>query len=122
MDMSGQRHASAALYPGEEPPATNCIGGWVGLRAVLDTTDTTGKILCLCGDRTPVVQSVVGHKLRYPSQYYMYCCSSILFYLYHFVFLLFFFRYLYLFPLLISFILFLYEFTYVICFFLFRRY
>jgi hypothetical protein len=35
--VSGQRHAPAALYPREmTPPHTNCIGGWVRLRAGLD--------------------------------------------------------------------------------------
>jgi hypothetical protein len=35
------------------------VRGWVGLRAGLDTEDR-GKILCLCRDRTPVVQSLVN--------------------------------------------------------------
>jgi hypothetical protein len=35
MKVGGQRHASAALPPGNRP-GTNCIGGWVGTRAVLD--------------------------------------------------------------------------------------
>jgi hypothetical protein len=64
MGVSGQRHAPAALLPpGKEPPGTYCTGGWVGLRAVLDTEDR-GKILCSCrgsnSDR-PVVQPVVSH-------------------------------------------------------------
>ena len=33
--VGGQRHAPAALPPGERP-GTHCIGGWVGLRAGLD--------------------------------------------------------------------------------------
>jgi hypothetical protein len=37
-------------------PGTHWIGGWVGLRAGLDT-ETRGS--SLCRDRTPVVQSVV---------------------------------------------------------------
>jgi hypothetical protein len=36
MEVSGELHAPAALTPGEEPPGTNWIGGWVGPRAVLD--------------------------------------------------------------------------------------
>jgi hypothetical protein len=45
MGVSGQRHASAALYPrGKDPPGTHCTGGWVGPRAGLDT-EARGKIL-----------------------------------------------------------------------------
>jgi hypothetical protein len=36
MGMSGQRHASAALYPWESISGSDWIGGWVGLRAGLD--------------------------------------------------------------------------------------
>jgi hypothetical protein len=44
-DLGGQLHAPAALYPrGKDPPGTHCTGGWVGLRAGLDTEDR-GKIL-----------------------------------------------------------------------------
>jgi hypothetical protein len=35
--VSGQRHAQAALCPGERTPITHCTGGWVGLRAGLNT-------------------------------------------------------------------------------------
>jgi hypothetical protein len=63
MGVSGQRHAQAALYPWERTPCTHCTGGWVGLRAGLDT-EATGKISYLCRgsnlDR-PVVQSVARH-------------------------------------------------------------
>jgi hypothetical protein len=49
--------------PGERTPGTHCTGGWVGLRAGLDT-EATGKILCPCRgsnlDR-PVVQPVARH-------------------------------------------------------------
>jgi hypothetical protein len=61
--VSGQRHAPAALYPGERTPCSRCTGGWVGLRANLDTEDR-GKVLCLCRKSNPdrlVVQSVVRH-------------------------------------------------------------
>jgi len=30
MEMSGQFHAPAALFPGKKPPNTRCIGGWIG--------------------------------------------------------------------------------------------
>jgi hypothetical protein len=39
MWVSGQRHASAALCPGEKTPGTHCTGGWVGPRAGLDTEE-----------------------------------------------------------------------------------
>jgi hypothetical protein len=42
MWVSGQRHAPAALYPGERTPGTHCTGSWVGLRAGLDT-EVRGK-------------------------------------------------------------------------------
>jgi len=35
--VSGQRHAPAALYLQIRNLVTHCIGGWVGLRAGLDT-------------------------------------------------------------------------------------
>jgi hypothetical protein len=37
MRVSGQRHAPAALCPGERTHGTHCTGDWVGLRAGLDT-------------------------------------------------------------------------------------
>jgi hypothetical protein len=42
--MSCQRHAPAAIYPGERTPGTHLTGGWVGPRAGLDT-DVRRKIL-----------------------------------------------------------------------------
>jgi hypothetical protein len=44
--VSGQCHAPAALYPRERTASTYCTGGWVGLRADLDT-EAVGKILYL---------------------------------------------------------------------------
>jgi hypothetical protein len=52
-----------AFTPGERTPGTHCTGGWVGLRAGLDT-ETTGKILCPRRESNPdrpVVQPVVRH-------------------------------------------------------------
>jgi hypothetical protein len=63
MGVSGQLHAPAALCPRERTPGTHCTGGWVGLRAGLDT-EARGKILCPCRGSNPyrpVVQSVVRH-------------------------------------------------------------
>jgi hypothetical protein len=63
MGVSGQRHAPAALCPGERIPGTHCTGGWGRLRAGLDT-EVRGKILCPCRGSNPdrpVVQSVVRH-------------------------------------------------------------
>jgi hypothetical protein len=45
--MSGQRHALIARSPWGKDPGTHCIGGWVGLRAGLNT-EARGKNLCLC--------------------------------------------------------------------------
>jgi hypothetical protein len=40
--VSSQRHAPAALYHQQRIPVTHWIGGWVGLRAGLDTEATAG--------------------------------------------------------------------------------
>jgi hypothetical protein len=37
MGVSDQRHAQAPLYPRERTPSAHGTGGWMGLRAVLDT-------------------------------------------------------------------------------------
>jgi hypothetical protein len=50
--VSVKRHTLAALYPRETTPGTHCIGGWVGLRAGLDT-EARGIILCLCRGSNP---------------------------------------------------------------------
>jgi hypothetical protein len=63
MGVSGQRHASTALCPGERTPSTHCTGGWVGLRAGLDT-EVRGKILFPCQGSNPDrsdVQAVARH-------------------------------------------------------------
>jgi hypothetical protein len=63
MGVSSQRHAPAALFPGERTPGIHCTGGWVSPRAGLDT-EVRGKILCLCRESNPdrpFVQSVVRH-------------------------------------------------------------
>jgi hypothetical protein len=52
-----------AFTPGERTPSTHCTGGWVGLRAGLDT-EVRGKILCPrrgSNPDRPVVQPVVRH-------------------------------------------------------------
>jgi hypothetical protein len=45
-----------ALPPRKDPHGTHCTGGWVGLRAGLDT-EARGKIRCLCWDRTWIARS-----------------------------------------------------------------
>jgi hypothetical protein len=60
MGVNGQRHVLVALYPRGKDPGTRWIGGWVGLRAGLDT-EVRGRLLCLCRGTTPVVQCVVRH-------------------------------------------------------------
>jgi hypothetical protein len=44
MGMSDQRHATAVLYLRDRTPGTHCVGGWVSLRAGLDT-EARGKII-----------------------------------------------------------------------------
>jgi hypothetical protein len=58
MEVSGQRHAPATLYPRERTPGTHWIGGWVGPRAGIDT-EAREETCASAGDRIPVVQSVV---------------------------------------------------------------
>jgi hypothetical protein len=60
MGVSGQRHAPAALYPGERTPVP--IGqeaGWA--TEPVWTQRLEEKSFVSTGDRTPVVQSVVRH-------------------------------------------------------------
>jgi hypothetical protein len=56
MRVSGQRHAPAALCPWERTSGTHYTGGWVGLRAGLDT-EVRGKSFVPAGDRTPIARS-----------------------------------------------------------------
>jgi hypothetical protein len=64
MGVSGQRHAPAALYPGERTPATNWTGGWVDPGAGLDAA-TRRKILCPCRGSKP------GRSVRGQSLYWL---------------------------------------------------
>jgi hypothetical protein len=72
MDVSGQHHAPAALYPRrKDPPGTHCTGGWVGPRAGLDA-EARGKILCLCRGSNlgrPVCSQIL-YLLSYPGSVY----------------------------------------------------
>jgi hypothetical protein len=54
MEASGQLHAPAALFRGEEPPSTHWVGGLVGFRAGLDV-GAKRKIPPSAGNRTLVV-------------------------------------------------------------------
>jgi hypothetical protein len=45
MDVDGQLHATAAIIPLETGPGIHWIGGWVGLRAYLETVEKR-KISC----------------------------------------------------------------------------
>jgi hypothetical protein len=70
-NSTGQVHASAVLYPREKTPGTHWIGGWVGIRAGLNT-EARGKILCLCQGSNlgcPVCKQIL-HWLSYPSCYF----------------------------------------------------
>jgi hypothetical protein len=44
---SDQLHVPAVFHPRGRTPGTHCTGGWLGLRAGLDT-ETREKILCHC--------------------------------------------------------------------------
>jgi hypothetical protein len=68
MGVSGQRHAPAVPYPRERTPGAHLTGGWVGLRAGLDT-EARGKILCPCWGSKPSrpVRSQTLYRLSYPS-------------------------------------------------------
>jgi hypothetical protein len=57
MEVSGQRHASAALTWGEIAPGTHWIGSWVGPRAGLDDVEIR-KVLLLQEIEPPVNQPV----------------------------------------------------------------
>jgi hypothetical protein len=52
-EVSGQRHAPAAVYPRERTAGTDWIGGWVWTQRLEE------KSFASAGDRTTVVQSVV---------------------------------------------------------------
>jgi hypothetical protein len=64
MEVSGQHHAPAALYPrGKNPPPTVPIGqeaGWAP-EPVWTQQRLEEKSSASVGDRTPVVQFVVRH-------------------------------------------------------------
>jgi hypothetical protein len=60
MEVSGQLHGLATLSPGKEASGIHWIGGWVGLRAVLDVV-VRRKIPSLCQEsnlRTPIIQPI----------------------------------------------------------------
>jgi hypothetical protein len=61
MGVSGQRHAPAALYPGEKgtPVPIGQEAGWAP--EPVQTQRIKEKSSASVGDRTPVVQSVVSH-------------------------------------------------------------
>jgi hypothetical protein len=56
MGVSGQRHASAALYPRGKDPYAHWTGGWVDPRAGLDT-EARGKSFLSAEDRTTIALS-----------------------------------------------------------------
>jgi hypothetical protein len=59
--VSGQRHTQTGLYPRERTPDTRWTGGWVGLRAGLDT-GAIGEILSL-GRRSKLGRPVCSQTL-----------------------------------------------------------
>jgi hypothetical protein len=59
--VSGRRHAPAAFFPWGLTSGTHCVGGWVGLRAGLNT-EARRKIFFLSRESNldrPVVQPIV---------------------------------------------------------------
>jgi hypothetical protein len=73
MAVSDQHDAQPRFNPGERTSGRHWIGGWVGLRAGLDTGYKKNPFSSVV-DRTSVVQSIVKilYWLSYPS------CSSLL--------------------------------------------
>jgi len=63
MEVIGQLQAPTALPPGKEPPGTRLIGGWMGLRAGLDTVSkrTISSPRRHSNPGQPIVQTVVSH-------------------------------------------------------------
>jgi hypothetical protein len=61
MGVSGQRHASAALYPPGKGPPVPIVeeAGWAPEPVLTQRLEE--KSCASIGDRTPVVQSVVSH-------------------------------------------------------------
>jgi len=68
MEVSGQRHAPAALYPEERACGTNVIGVWVGSGQNLGVLEKRKKS-CLCrGSKCDfLVQNLPGSILSYLS-------------------------------------------------------
>jgi hypothetical protein len=60
MGVNGQRHYPTAIYSWGKDPDTHWIGGWIGLRADLDT-EARGDSFTSDGNRSSVVQHVVRH-------------------------------------------------------------
>jgi hypothetical protein len=56
MGVSGQRYALAAIYPQGKDPRYHCTGGWVGLRAGMDTEDRGKNPYASSGDRTSIAR------------------------------------------------------------------
>jgi hypothetical protein len=77
MGVTGQHHASIAIYPREKVPGTHWTGGWEGLRAGLDT-EAGGKILASTGDGILVTQFVVR---LYNSYKIIFKCFSLFLYI-----------------------------------------
>jgi hypothetical protein len=75
-EVSGQRHAPAVLYAWEWTPGIHRIGGWMGLRAGMDT-EAGGKILYLRQASNPgrPVCSQTLYWLSYPSSL-LTCCIN----------------------------------------------
>jgi len=64
--VRGQRHAPAAPYP-RERPGTHCTGGWVDLRAGLDSCGKSRPTGIRSSDCPARRQSL--YRLRYPAHF-----------------------------------------------------
>jgi hypothetical protein len=51
-EWSASLHPRSYLTPEDKTQCTHCIGGWLGIRAIIET-EARGKILCLCRGSKP---------------------------------------------------------------------
>jgi hypothetical protein len=58
MEVSGKLYDPSILHPGEKPPGTHWIRGWVDFRAGLDAVAKRKKIPASAGNRTPILQLI----------------------------------------------------------------
>jgi hypothetical protein len=69
MEVSGQLHTPATLPPGKIP-WYNCVGGWVGPKADLDTVAKRKNSQPLPGLEPPIIQPIAQRYTIYWSEFY----------------------------------------------------